>query len=182
MSDEFLMFKFKVGFLCRQQQSKAERLPPASPASPAGANALVFILLIRHTAGHFLLCPQIEMCSRKDRCVRARAHAPSRSWFPAGSWPADPHHWQQRSTLTGPDHPVGARACFSDTQSFVLLRALCRHDWKICPYAHPGEVARRRHPRGYTAVLCPAKTAVRHTSCAVLSQQTWCQCFTHAVE
>jgi hypothetical protein len=36
-----------------------------------------------------------------------------------------------------------------------------RHDWKICPYAHPGEVARRRHPRGYTAVLCPAKTAVR---------------------
>jgi hypothetical protein len=37
----------------------------------------------------------------------------------------------------------------------------CRHDWKICPYAHPGEVARRRHPRGYTAVLCPAKTAVR---------------------
>ncbi|WIA29068.1 hypothetical protein OEZ86_011579 [Tetradesmus obliquus] len=35
-----------------------------------------------------------------------------------------------------------------------------RHDWKICPYAHPGEVARRRHPRGYTAVLCPAKTAV----------------------
>eukprot|EP00878_Enallax_costatus_P036654 GHUV01041186.1.p1 GENE.GHUV01041186.1~~GHUV01041186.1.p1 ORF type:complete len:203 (+),score=52.72 GHUV01041186.1:845-1453(+) len=37
-----------------------------------------------------------------------------------------------------------------------------RHDWKICPYAHPGEVARRRHPRGYTAVLCPAKTAVSH--------------------
>eukprot|EP00879_Flechtneria_rotunda_P029508 GHRR01031919.1.p1 GENE.GHRR01031919.1~~GHRR01031919.1.p1 ORF type:complete len:150 (+),score=14.24 GHRR01031919.1:143-592(+) len=34
-----------------------------------------------------------------------------------------------------------------------------RHDWKVCPYAHPGEVARRRHPRGYTAVLCPAKTA-----------------------
>jgi hypothetical protein len=45
-----------------------------------------------------------------------------------------------------------------------VLLPPCRHDWKICPYAHPGEVARRRHPRGYTAVLCPAKTAVRTVS------------------
>jgi hypothetical protein len=47
----------------------------------------------------------------------------------------------------------------------------CRHDWKICPYAHPGEVARRRHPRGYTAVLCPAKTAVRAAITHISAEQ-----------
>jgi hypothetical protein len=31
------------------------------------------------------------------------------------------------------------------------------HDWALCPYAHVGERARRRDPRGYTylAVACP---------------------------
>eukprot|EP00210_Caulerpa_lentillifera_P003574 g3409.t1 len=32
-----------------------------------------------------------------------------------------------------------------------------RHDWRECPFAHPGEVARRRDPRLYTyvGIICP---------------------------
>lgn len=70
----------------------------------------------------------------------------------------------QRITFQQPGR--GQRSCDNDPSNLTCWRAFmpcsctCRHDWKICPYAHPGEVARRRHPRGYTAVLCPAKTAV----------------------
>ncbi|KAF6266756.1 hypothetical protein COO60DRAFT_1697238 [Scenedesmus sp. NREL 46B-D3] len=63
--------------------------------------------------------------------------------------------------------PAAAKSrVFKMSDEFLMFKfkiEMCsrkdRHDWKVCPYAHPGEVARRRHPRGYTAVLCPAKTA-----------------------
>lgn len=31
------------------------------------------------------------------------------------------------------------------------------HDWTVCPYAHPGEKAKRRDPRvhSYTGIACP---------------------------
>lgn len=31
------------------------------------------------------------------------------------------------------------------------------HDWTVCPFAHPGEKAKRRDPRvfTYTGVACP---------------------------
>lgn len=93
---------------------------------------------------------KIEMCSRKDRCVR-----------PCIGW-----------RLTSPAQ-LQLLSCICDAlkHSLVWVEELGllvrRHDWKICPYAHPGEVARRRHPRGYTAVLCPAKTAVRPHQLAI---------------
>ena len=35
-------------------------------------------------------------------------------------------------------------------------RSFC-HDWTVCPFAHPGEKARRRDPRlyAYTGIACP---------------------------
>lgn len=35
-----------------------------------------------------------------------------------------------------------------------------QHDRKECPYAHPGELARRRHPSIYQALPCPEARAV----------------------
>lgn len=38
------------------------------------------------------------------------------------------------------------------------------HDWTTCPYAHPGEKARRRDPRvfSYLAIPCPETKQVRN--------------------
>ena len=38
------------------------------------------------------------------------------------------------------------------------------HDWTVCPYAHPGEKAKRRDPRvhSYTGIACPNMKKVRH--------------------
>eukprot|EP00879_Flechtneria_rotunda_P029542 GHRR01031960.1.p2 GENE.GHRR01031960.1~~GHRR01031960.1.p2 ORF type:complete len:145 (+),score=19.79 GHRR01031960.1:287-721(+) len=35
-----------------------------------------------------------------------------------------------------------------------------KHPRGSCPYAHPGDVARRRHPSRYQALLCPEVRAV----------------------
>lgn len=37
------------------------------------------------------------------------------------------------------------------------------HDWTVCPFAHPGEKARRRDPRlfTYTGIACPDMKKVR---------------------
>lgn len=37
------------------------------------------------------------------------------------------------------------------------------HDWTVCPFAHPGEKAKRRDPRvfSYTGVACPEMKKVR---------------------
>lgn len=88
---------------------------------------------------------KIEMCSRKDRCVG-----------PVDSW-----------RLSAVPSKLSPNMCLH------ACSCCCRHDWKICPYAHPGEVARRRHPRGYTAVLCPAKTAVRAFGLTTPPQPCW---------
>lgn len=36
-----------------------------------------------------------------------------------------------------------------------------KHARGSCPYAHPGDVAQRRHPDSYQALLCPEVRAVR---------------------
>ncbi|CAD7697133.1 unnamed protein product [Ostreobium quekettii] len=40
------------------------------------------------------------------------------------------------------------------------------HDWTTCPFAHPGEKARRRDPRvyRYTGIACPEMKTVRQRS------------------
>ena len=43
------------------------------------------------------------------------------------------------------------------TQVLHCAKRYC-HDWTTCPYAHPGEKAARRDPRGhikYTGIACP---------------------------
>ena len=40
------------------------------------------------------------------------------------------------------------------------------HDWTVCPYAHPGEKAKRRDPRvhSYTGIACPNMKKVQPPS------------------
>ena len=69
----------------------------------------------------------------------------------------------------GPDHdeeeeedsmPVDAYSCDEFRMYEFKVRRCVRgrsHDWTECPYAHPGEKARRRDPRkfSYSGVACP---------------------------
>lgn len=47
----------------------------------------------------------------------------------------------------------------ADFMMYTFKVALCtrrrRHAWSACPYAHPGETARRRDPRTHCAIPCP---------------------------
>ncbi|CAH9101911.1 unnamed protein product [Cuscuta epithymum] len=58
------------------------------------------------------------------------------------------------------DLPVGAYTCDNFRMYDFKVRRCARggsHDWTECPYAHPGEKARRRDPRKYhyAGVACP---------------------------
>ena len=60
----------------------------------------------------------------------------------------------------GPDSPVDAHSCdHFRMYDFKVLRCSRgrSHDWTECPYAHPGEKARRRDPRkySYSGTACP---------------------------
>jgi len=41
-----------------------------------------------------------------------------------------------------------------------MCKRVDKHDREQCPYAHPGELARRRHPSLYQALPCPEARAV----------------------
>lgn len=62
--------------------------------------------------------------------------------------------------LKGLDHPVDAYSC-DQFRIFEFKVKKCTrgrsHDWTECPYAHPGEKARRRDPRKYhySGTACP---------------------------
>ncbi|KAE8722006.1 Zinc finger CCCH domain-containing protein 20 [Hibiscus syriacus] len=61
---------------------------------------------------------------------------------------------------SSPDSPVDAFSCdhFRMFEFKVLRCSRGRaHDWTECPYAHPGEKARRRDPRryNYSGTVCP---------------------------
>jgi hypothetical protein len=57
-----------------------------------------------------------------------------------------------------------------------MCKRVDKHDRQECPYAHPGELARRRHPCLYQALPCPEARAVSSTqqfrlrSCVQLAQ------------
>ncbi|XWS69968.1 hypothetical protein CRYUN_Cryun03dG0009000 [Craigia yunnanensis] len=56
------------------------------------------------------------------------------------------------SGLDNPDSPVDAYSCDHFRMFEFKIRRCARgrsHDWTECPYAHPGEKARRRDPRKY---------------------------------
>ncbi|MQL84501.1 hypothetical protein Taro_017002 [Colocasia esculenta] len=60
----------------------------------------------------------------------------------------------------GPDSPVNAYSCDEFRMYEFKVRRCARgrsHDWTECPYAHPGEKARRRDPRKfhYSGTACP---------------------------
>ncbi|KAE8671446.1 Zinc finger CCCH domain-containing protein 20 [Hibiscus syriacus] len=60
----------------------------------------------------------------------------------------------------GPDSPVDAYSCDHFRMFEFKVRKCARgrsHDWTECPYAHPGEKARRRDPRKYhySGTACP---------------------------
>ena len=46
--------------------------------------------------------------------------------------------------------------CAGGAQVLPCSKRFC-HDWTVCPFAHPGEKARRRDPRlfTYTGIACP---------------------------
>ncbi|KAH7572872.1 hypothetical protein JRO89_XS03G0027200 [Xanthoceras sorbifolium] len=59
-----------------------------------------------------------------------------------------------------PDSPVDAYSCDHFRMFEFKVRKCARgrsHDWTECPYAHPGEKARRRDPRKYhySGTACP---------------------------
>jgi len=62
--------------------------------------------------------------------------------------------------LSGPDSPIDAYTCDHFRMYEFKVRRCARgrsHDWTECPYAHPGEKARRRDPRKfhYSGTACP---------------------------
>ncbi|GLU09992.1 hypothetical protein SLE2022_268230 [Rubroshorea leprosula] len=64
------------------------------------------------------------------------------------------------SGLENPDSPVDAYSCDHFRMYEFKIRKCARgrsHDWTECPYAHPGEKARRRDPRKYhySGTACP---------------------------
>ena len=50
---------------------------------------------------------------------------------------------------------TGSESCLA-MQVLPCSKRFC-HDWTVCPYAHPGEKAKRRDPRvhSYTGIACP---------------------------
>ncbi|CAN8326430.1 unnamed protein product [Cochlearia groenlandica] len=62
--------------------------------------------------------------------------------------------------LLGPDSPIDAYSCDHFRMYDFKVRRCARgrsHDWTECPYAHPGEKARRRDPTKYhySGTACP---------------------------
>ncbi|KAK7319922.1 hypothetical protein RJT34_04651 [Clitoria ternatea] len=71
----------------------------------------------------------------------------------------DPESDSELPTLE-PDVPVDAYSCDHFRMFEFKIRRCARgrsHDWTECPYAHPGEKARRRDPRKfhYSGTACP---------------------------
>lgn len=63
--------------------------------------------------------------------------------------------------------PRGRRQLYDDhfmmwVWKVEMCKRLDKHDRESCPYAHPGELARRRHPSLYQALPCPEARAVSH--------------------
>lgn len=76
--------------------------------------------------------------------------------------PSSDPDFESDSDISGldPDSPVDAYSCDHFRMYEFKVRKCARgrsHDWTECPYAHPGEKARRRDPRKYhySGTACP---------------------------
>ncbi|KDP33764.1 hypothetical protein JCGZ_07335 [Jatropha curcas] len=76
--------------------------------------------------------------------------------------PSNEPDFDSDSEVSGlePDSPVDAFSCDHFRMFEFKVRRCARgrsHDWTECPYAHPGEKARRRDPRKYhySGTACP---------------------------
>ena len=86
--------------------------------------------------------------------------------------------------------PCSKKFCHDWVRAAQLLPACCSPGWlthlsvlqTVCPFAHPGEKARRRNPRthDYTGVACPDMKKVR--ACCHLSPADVCCELTLAVK
>jgi hypothetical protein len=52
-----------------------------------------------------------------------------------------------------------------------MCKRVDKHDRESCPYAHPGELARRRHPSLYQALPCPEARAVSQAPTLLVSAE-----------
>lgn len=62
-------------------------------------------------------------------------------------------------------HAAGRKQLYDDhfmmwVWKVEMCKRVDKHDRENCPYAHPGELARRRHPSLYQALPCPEARAV----------------------
>lgn len=68
-------------------------------------------------------------------------------------------------------HAGGRRQLYDDyfmmwVWKVEMCKRVDKHERESCPYAHPGELARRRHPSLYQALPCPEARAVGFWSAA----------------
>jgi len=70
----------------------------------------------------------------------------------------DVPNFHLNGTETDYSHPIFSSAYFM-MYCYKVMPCLktYRHDWRVCPYAHVGETAARRHPKrySYVGVICP---------------------------
>jgi hypothetical protein len=96
--------------------------------------------------------------------------------------PASAGEVQQRTA--GAQHAAGRKQLYDDHfMMWVWKVEMCKrvdtHDRQSCPYAHPGELARRRHPSLYQALPCPEARAVSQAHPLLLCRSCWC-CIVHS--
>ncbi|XP_033133068.1 zinc finger CCCH domain-containing protein 49 [Brassica rapa] len=101
------------------------------------------------TAEIFSLAMNSPDCSMLKALTALHRYLPSNESYPD----SDPEPF-------GPDSPVDAYSCdHFRMYDFKVLRCSRgrSHDWTECPYAHPGEKARRRDPTkyNYSGTACP---------------------------
>ncbi|KAI0524294.1 hypothetical protein KFK09_003660 [Dendrobium nobile] len=100
---------------------------------------------------------QFQLSAAGDYVLSDAAISALRRYLPANE--VEPEHdADEGAELTDP--PIDAYSCDEFRIYEFKVRRCARgrsHDWTECPYAHPGEKARRRDPRKfhYSGVACP---------------------------
>lgn len=114
--------------------------PMATPYSPLAGNGV--------GVNHDPNADHHNACCIQEALVALQRYLPSN----------EPDFDLDSDTLT--DAPVDAYSCDHFRMYEFKVRRCARgrsHDWTECPYAHPGEKARRRDPRKYhySGTACP---------------------------
>lgn len=135
-TDEFRMFCFKVG---RRRQGMGRPWSCSHSCQPRA----------------YLDCawpvPDPRVCGARAPCL-PRPPPPL----------AQPRPSPLAAPRVAPPRPPPPCAAPSRLQVLPCSKRYC-HDWTTCPFAHPGEKAKRRDPRAYTytGVACPEMKKVR---------------------